>query len=73
MSININSSVIISATQCLCCLNNTAFCGTGYFRVPIGTCAQRPSHSAGLLRFNTQDCRFEMSINNTWVYVSTSS
>lgn len=73
MSININGTVIISGTQCLCNLNNTAFSGTSYLRVPIGTAAQRPAHSPGYLRFNTTDCRFEMSINNSWVYVSTAS
>ena len=43
---------------------------TGAFQLPSGTTGQRPgSPSAGMIRFNTTQSRFEGYTGSAWVYI----
>ena len=46
------------------------FCGTGAIKVPVGTTAQRPTGSQGMLRVNTSTEFLEMYGSSGWVNVA---
>jgi hypothetical protein len=54
------SAVIIDATQ------NANFVSTGAITVPVGTTAQRPTATNGMIRYNTTTSAFEYYANGTW-------
>lgn len=46
---------------------NTAIVSTGWLKVPIGTTAERPATpTAGMIRFNTTNARFEGYTGTSW-------
>ena len=46
--------------------NNLNFSGTGSIRLPNGTTAERPSPTAGMIRYNTTDASFEGYAAGEW-------
>jgi hypothetical protein len=40
--------------------------GTGALKVPVGTVAQQPTPSTGMVRFNTTDTQFEGYNGSQW-------
>lgn len=46
--------------------DNAVLPGTGAIRVPIGTTAQRPAGTDGLLRYNSETNGFEVYENGSW-------
>jgi hypothetical protein len=46
--------------------NNLTFSGTGTIRLPNGTTAERPSPTAGMIRYNTTDSSFEGYAAGAW-------
>lgn len=49
-------------------LKNTTINDTGFFRIPVGTSAQRPaSPTAGMLRYNTDLGYAEVYNGTAWV------
>jgi hypothetical protein len=47
----------------------TTFAGSGAIDLPVGSTAQRPVPSAGMLRFNSEQTRFEGYNGNAWTSV----
>ena len=53
-------------------LKNTTINDTGYFQVPVGTTAERPSSpSTGMLRFNTTLGYLEIYSGTNWLRFGT--
>lgn len=46
--------------------NNLTFSGTGTIRLPNGTTAERPSPTAGMIRYNTTEASFEGYAAGAW-------
>lgn len=46
--------------------DNAVLPGTGAIRVPVGTTAQRPAGTDGLLRYNSETNAFEIYENGSW-------
>jgi hypothetical protein len=46
--------------------NNLNFSGTGTIRLPNGTTAERPSPTAGMIRYNTTEASFEGYAAGAW-------
>ena len=46
--------------------NNLNFSGTGTITVPVGTTGQRPSPTAGMIRYNTTEASFEGYAAGAW-------
>jgi hypothetical protein len=46
--------------------NNLTFSGTGTIRLPNGTTAERPSPTAGMIRYNTTEASFEGYAAGEW-------
>jgi hypothetical protein len=46
--------------------NNLTFSGTGSIRLPNGTTGERPSPTAGMIRYNTTDASFEGYAAGEW-------
>ena len=46
--------------------NNLNFSGTGSIKVPAGTTAERPSPTAGMIRYNSDDASFEGYAAGAW-------
>ena len=47
-------------------LKNTTINDTGYLRLPVGTTAQRPTPSAGMMRFNSSTGKVEYYTGSAW-------
>lgn len=45
---------------------NVLMTGTGALKVPVGTVAQQPTPSTGMIRFNTTDAQFEGYSGSQW-------
>jgi hypothetical protein len=45
---------------------NSSFNGTGAVKVPVGTTAQQPSPTTGMIRFNSTDAQFEGYGGSQW-------
>ena len=48
-------------------LKNTTINDTGYLRLPVGTTVQRPTASAGMMRFNSSTGKVEYYTGSAWV------
>lgn len=42
---------------------------TDYFRLPVGTTAQRPNPSAGMMRYNSTTNMIEYYNGNAWIAI----
>lgn len=52
-------------------LQNLDITGTGYFKFPVGTDAQRPTASTGMTRYNTDQECLELYNSTEWICVGT--
>lgn len=52
-------------------LKNTTINDTGHLTLPVGTNAQRPTPSNGMIRYNTDIGQMEAYVNGAWVTIST--
>jgi hypothetical protein len=67
MAIKINGTTVIDDSRNLTNIAGATFTGTGAIRLPIGTTAERPASTAGMIRYNSTLLQVEYYNETSWV------
>lgn len=71
MAIKINGTTVINDSRSIVNTVDAIFTGTTAIKLPAGTTAQRPTPTAGMLRYNTDKLNVEYHNGTNWYPTST--